>query len=78
MESKVLNGVHHVQGCYDISIGIGFISDNFKKYRISGIRYFLRYPISDIKKYKKNKNTKVKFRNRQIVPSQQYIYMQSQ
>ncbi len=31
-----------IQGCYNISIGIGigFILDNFKKYWILGIRYF--------------------------------------
>ncbi len=45
------------QCCYDIGVSIGmrFISDNFKKYRILGIRYFLRYLISDIEKYKKKK-----------------------
>ena len=44
------SNTYNYQGCYDIciGIGIGFISDNFKKYQISVSGIFLRYPISDI------------------------------
>ncbi len=39
----------HYEGCYNISISIGFVSDSFKKYHIAGIIYFsgIRYCTAD-------------------------------
>ncbi len=46
-DEDVAQEVSIKQGCYNISIIISIISDNYEKYRILGIRYFYgtQYPI---------------------------------